>query len=129
MQNYVYYRDNDQKQYIQVDFLGDYQIGGVMTQGRSDAPDWVTKYEVLYSTDGKHYTAVPKSSTDSTPMVFAGNFDQNTPVKQMFPLIRARWIRYSALQIPNTIKNLKIGMSKISTITILKLKQFCFTMQ
>ena len=90
---YHCFRDNDQKQYIQVDLGASYQIAGVVTQGRSDAPEWVTKYEVYYSRDGKHYTAVPTSTTDSSPRVFNGNTDQNTPVKNMFPLIYAKWIR------------------------------------
>ena len=87
------YRNNDLKQFIQVDFLAPYYIGGVVTQGLAEADKWVTKYEVYYSTDGKHYTAIPNSPTDLTPKVFDGNTDQVSPVMQTFNLVPARWVR------------------------------------
>ncbi|XP_052248669.1 mucin-5AC-like isoform X9 [Dreissena polymorpha] len=85
--------ENNLKQYIQVDFLAPYYLGGIVTQGRADAPQWVTRYEVYYSTDGRHFSAIPKSYLDSSPMVFSGNSDKSTPVAHKFPLISARWIR------------------------------------
>lgn len=86
-------RENNLKQYIQVDFLAPYYLGGIVTQGRADANQWVTRYEVYYSTDGRHYSAIPKSYLDSSPMVFTGNSDKSTPVAHKFQLISARWIR------------------------------------
>ncbi|KAL4222951.1 Mucin-5B [Mactra antiquata] len=90
--------ENNLKQYIQVDFLAPYYVGGVVTQGRTDANQWVTKYEIFYSTDGKHYQSVPRSVVDNTPMVFTGNSDRNTPETHMFPLVAARWIRIHPLE-------------------------------
>jgi len=81
------------KQYIQVDFMAPYYVGGVATQGKANSTQWVTQYEVYYSTDGKHYTAVPISATNSRPKLFTGNTDEETPVVNLFPLITARWIR------------------------------------
>ena len=92
--NYLCFSYNDLKQYIQVDFLAPYYIGGVVTQGRVDEPQWVTKYELYYSTDGKHYTAIPTSPLSNIPMVFIGNADQVGLMMHKFPLISARWIRF-----------------------------------
>ena len=50
-------------------------------------------FQVFYSTDGRHYQAVPTSYTDGTPVTFTGNTDSSTPVTHMFNLITARWIR------------------------------------
>ncbi|GFN75364.1 mucin 5ac, oligomeric mucus/gel-forming [Plakobranchus ocellatus] len=73
--------DNDQN--IQVDFLAPYEISGVVTQGRSDTEAWVTKYAVYYSTDGISFH--PVLGADNKPIVFSGNSDQFTPVKNFFP--------------------------------------------
>ncbi|WAR14241.1 HMCT-like protein [Mya arenaria] len=81
--------ENNIKQYIQVDFLAPYYVGGIKTEGRSDKDQWVTKYEIYYSTDGKHYSALPKSYMDSSPMVFTGNKDSGTPVANLFNLVAA----------------------------------------
>lgn len=93
----VNFSENNLKQYIQVDFLAPYYVGGVVTQGRAELPQWVTKFEIFYSTDGKHYQSVPRSVNDNSPMVFTGNTDNDTPVTHAFPLITARWIRYCKL--------------------------------
>ncbi|WAQ93441.1 EDIL3-like protein [Mya arenaria] len=75
--------ENNMKQYIQVDFLAPYYVGGIKTEGRSDKDQWVTQYEIYYSTDGKHYSALPKSFLDSSPMVFDANKDSGTPVTNL----------------------------------------------
>ncbi|WAR09825.1 MFGM-like protein [Mya arenaria] len=75
--------ESNKKQFIQVDFLAPYYVGGIKTEGRSDKDQWVTKYEIYYSTDGKHYSALPKSYLDSSPMVFSGNKDSGTPVTNL----------------------------------------------
>ncbi|XP_067650638.1 mucin-5AC-like [Haliotis asinina] len=83
----------DTKQWIEVDFGASYAIAGVSTQGRSDGAAWVTKYEVYYSNDGRTFNAINTSPTDTVPRVFEGNFDQNTPLMNVFPEINARFIR------------------------------------
>ncbi|WAR09835.1 CRAM-like protein [Mya arenaria] len=95
--------ENNMKQYIQVDFLAPYYVGGIKTEGRSDKDQWVTKYEIYYSTDGKHYSALPKSYLDSSPMAFSGNKDSGTPVTNLFNLVAARWIRIHPIEWNNAI--------------------------
>ncbi|WAQ93429.1 MFGM-like protein [Mya arenaria] len=95
--------ESNKKQYIQVDFLAPYYVGGIKTEGRSDKDQWVTKYEIYYSTDGKHYSALPKSYLDSSPMVFSGNKDSGTPVTNLFNLVAARWIRIHPVEWHNAI--------------------------
>ncbi|PVD30857.1 hypothetical protein C0Q70_10132 [Pomacea canaliculata] len=43
---------SNDKQWIEVDFLTSYAIGGIATQGSADSPYWVTRYELYYSNDG-----------------------------------------------------------------------------
>ena len=38
--------------WIQVDFLSDKQVTGVVTQGRHNVAQWVTEYKVEYVEDG-----------------------------------------------------------------------------
>lgn len=73
--------------------MAPYYVGGVATQGKAGSTQWVTKYEVYYSTDGKQFTPVPTSEENSKPRVFDGNTDEGTPMVNKFPLIAARWIR------------------------------------
>lgn len=73
--------------------MAPYYIGGVATQGKAGSTQWVTKYEVYYSSDGRHFSAIPESETSNKPMVFTGNTDEGTPVVNNFPLIVARWVR------------------------------------
>ena len=49
---------NDQDQWIQV-ALGKLQsVSGIILQGREDEDQWVTEYQVEYSTDGKAWQYV-----------------------------------------------------------------------
>ena len=43
---------DDMHQFIQVDLLTPHYVTGVTTQGRLDAPSYVTGYRFLYSQDG-----------------------------------------------------------------------------
>ncbi|XP_041367296.1 uncharacterized protein LOC121381939 [Gigantopelta aegis] len=79
------------RQWIQVDFGALYPVSGVITQGRSDIPQWVMKFEVYYSNDGQHFR--PILSETSQLKVFTGNADQNTPKTNIFPAVTARYIR------------------------------------
>ena len=84
---------SDNKQWIEVDFLTSYAIGGVSTQGSADSDNWVTRYEVYYSNDGQQFYPVPETPGGNTAQVFRGNFDRNTPIMHLFPLVHARYIR------------------------------------
>lgn len=89
----IFDRINNNLQYIQVDFLAPYQVGGIVTQGQQDQALWVTKYEVYYSRDGRHFYPITTSSMDKSPKTFTGNQNQNTPITHEFPLVMARYIR------------------------------------
>lgn len=54
---------DDKYQYIQVDFLEERYISGVTTQGRPDAPSYVTSFRVLYSVDGVNWNVYQESLT------------------------------------------------------------------
>jgi len=51
---------NDSSQWLQVDLSSPYtKVTRVATQGRKDAPQWVTKYKLQFSNDGvkfRYYT-------------------------------------------------------------------------
>ncbi|XP_025095226.1 lactadherin-like [Pomacea canaliculata] len=83
---------SNDRQWIEVDFLTSYAIGGISTQGSADSPYWVTRYEIYYSNDGQNFYPVPTSG-NQIQNIFEGNTDQNTPVMHLFPVIHARYIR------------------------------------
>ena len=61
-------------------------VGGVITQGRRDADQWVTEYQVKTTKDGSTWTSVG---------TFSGNSDRNTKVKQMFAKpVEAKSVRF-----------------------------------
>ena len=54
---------NDPNQWLQVDLESQYtKVTRVATQGRDDRPQWVTKYKLQFSNDGKnlHYYMEPR---------------------------------------------------------------------
>lgn len=53
---------NDQKQWLQVDFLKVIKVEKVATQGRSDLDQWVIKYTLSYSRDGVFWSEYLKVS-------------------------------------------------------------------
>ena len=46
---------NDDNQWLQVDLLGQYIVTRVATQGRNGYSQWVRKYKLQYSDDGKNF--------------------------------------------------------------------------
>ncbi|KAK3611483.1 hypothetical protein CHS0354_039095 [Potamilus streckersoni] len=89
---------SNERQWIQVDFLAPYAFAGIITQGRADMPQWVTKYQVFYSNDGRNWIPVPVSYKDSTPRIFTANTDQNTPVTNSFQVVFGRFIRINPVE-------------------------------
>ena len=51
-------KTNDKNQWIQVDLKEPTLVSGVDTQGRADYDQWVTRYKVQYSGDGKSWSFV-----------------------------------------------------------------------
>lgn len=78
-------KSNDKGQWIQVDLSKVSKITGIVTQGRQDYNQWVTKYDVQHSYDGV---------TFSNYGSLLGNTDRNTKIGHILkPAITARFIR------------------------------------
>ncbi|XP_033109289.1 lactadherin-like, partial [Anneissia japonica] len=78
----------DQNQWIQVDLGKLHKVQGVITQGRNDNLQyrylqWVTSYEIFYSSDGNLFQPIRNSYCQVTR--FVGNSDQDTNVTNIFP--------------------------------------------
>ena len=85
--------ENTVGEYIQADFGQLQRIQAIATQGRQDYDQWVTSYQLAYSTDGVTYHYVT-SDDDGSDRVFGGNIDQNTVVEHSLDvLIVARFVR------------------------------------
>ena len=46
---------SDMSQYLQIDLNKEMTLSGVATQGQIDAPNWVAKYSIQHSTDGRNW--------------------------------------------------------------------------
>ncbi|KAK3730962.1 hypothetical protein QZH41_007184 [Actinostola sp. cb2023] len=68
-------RHNRVGQWIQVDLNRVTKVTGIATQGRSDANQWVKKYKLQYSSDGKTFNNYEEGK------VFTANKDRNSVVK------------------------------------------------
>ena len=65
----------------------------IATQGRQDAPQWVTSYKLAYSTTGATYSYVSDDDAGGE-RVFAANSDQNTIVEHALGhVMLARFVR------------------------------------
>ncbi|XP_033117579.1 uncharacterized protein LOC117117396 [Anneissia japonica] len=89
-------KSNDSDPWIQADLGSLSKITGVITQGREDASEWVTSFEVLYSIDGEQFETIMNSNGEIE--VFTGNSDRNTSVENMFHVpVYAMVIRISPI--------------------------------
>ncbi|XP_052813993.1 inactive carboxypeptidase-like protein X2 [Mya arenaria] len=75
--------NNDEHQYIQVQFNGLNNVVGVALQGRHDYDQFVTAYKVFYSGDCVDFSTI--LDTNGNDMVFNGNTDRDTIVTSMLP--------------------------------------------
>ncbi|KAK2853822.1 hypothetical protein Q5P01_006483 [Channa striata] len=83
----------DNSQWLQVDLREVMVVSGILTQGRCDADEWVTKYSVQYRTDEKLNWIYYKDQTGNN-RVFYGNSDRSSSVQNLLrPPIVARFIR------------------------------------
>ncbi len=64
---------SDTEQWIQVNLTESQLVRGVMTQGRADCDEWVTKYTVQYSNDSVTWYNV--TGENQTAMVSCNNID------------------------------------------------------
>ncbi|XP_078357060.1 uncharacterized protein LOC144641914 [Oculina patagonica] len=95
---------NDANQWLQVHLGSDNtEVTRVATQGRSDYPQWVTKYKLQYSKDGMNFPYY-KEQGKTADKDFTGNTDQDTVVyHELRPPIRARYIRFRPIAWHNHI--------------------------
>ncbi|XP_067116977.1 retinoschisin 1a [Osmerus mordax] len=83
----------DSSQWIQVDLREVKVVSGILTQGRCDAEEWITKFSVQYRTDEKLNWVYYKDQTGNN-RVFYGNSDRSSSVQNLLrPPIVARYIR------------------------------------
>ncbi|EDO48077.1 predicted protein, partial [Nematostella vectensis] len=81
---------SDHNQWLQIQF-DQTKVTGVATQGRQDAHQWVTRYNLLHSTDGTTFTTYRYPSSDK---LFQANRDRSSVVyNALNPPIYARFLR------------------------------------
>ncbi|XP_050388408.1 lactadherin [Patella vulgata] len=86
-------RFKDDQQWIQIDLLHPKNITGIVTQGRPGHNQWVKSYIVRTSLDGVNFIPITDFGK-TTPLIFAGNIDHETPKTQIFgQKISARFVR------------------------------------
>eukprot|EP00118_Oscarella_pearsei_P028832 m.3048 g.3048 ORF g.3048 m.3048 type:complete len:513 (+) comp9027_c0_seq1:429-1967(+) len=73
----------DTRQWMQINFEKKKTITAVATQGRADADEWVTSYQIAYSTDGSNWIFY-KDEESREPKMFDGNSDRESVVKNSF---------------------------------------------
>ncbi|XP_028299099.1 retinoschisin 1a [Gouania willdenowi] len=83
----------DNNQWLQIDLNEVMVVSGILSQGRCDADEWVTKYSVQYRSDEKLNWIYYKDQTGNN-RVFYGNSDRSSSVQNLLrPAIIARYIR------------------------------------
>ncbi|XP_072025093.1 uncharacterized protein [Amphiura filiformis] len=83
---------NDQEQWLQIDLYRQLLVTGVVLQGRGDAEEWVTTYNVEYGIDGVTWDYV--RDDNETVELFEGSWDGNSLATHMFfQGVIARYIR------------------------------------
>ncbi|XP_078614351.1 uncharacterized protein LOC144883627 [Branchiostoma floridae x Branchiostoma japonicum] len=91
-------------QWLQVEVGLALSVTGVITQGSSEASEWVTSYKLQFSMDGSNW--VTQMDQSGVEQIFEGNFDRNTIVTATLPApVATRYVRF----LPQTWKN-KIRM-------------------
>ncbi|KAF7205016.1 retinoschisin 1 [Nothobranchius furzeri] len=84
---------NDQHQWIQIDLKEEGVVSGILTQGRCDADEWITKYSIQYRSVETLNWIYYKDQTGNN-RVFYGNSDRMSTVQNLLrPPIIARFIR------------------------------------
>ncbi|XP_053311849.1 retinoschisin [Spea bombifrons] len=83
----------DNGQWLQIDLREVKAISGIMSQGRCDTDEWMTKYSVQYRVDDTLNWVYYKDQTGNN-RVFYGNSDRSSTVQNFLrPPIIARYIR------------------------------------
>ncbi|XP_023679729.2 retinoschisin-like isoform X1 [Paramormyrops kingsleyae] len=83
----------DSSQWLQIDLKEVNVVSGILTQGRCDADEWVTKYSLQYRSDKNLNWIYYKDQTGNN-RVFYGNSDRSSSVQNLLrPPIVARYVR------------------------------------
>ncbi|XP_005341194.4 retinoschisin [Ictidomys tridecemlineatus] len=83
----------DSSQWLQIDLKEIKVISGILTQGRCDIDEWMTKYSVQYRSDESLNWIYYKDQTGNN-RVFYGNSDRSSTVQNLLrPPIISRFIR------------------------------------
>ncbi|XP_052425764.1 retinoschisin 1a [Carassius gibelio] len=83
----------DTNQWLQIDLKEVKVVSGILTQGRCDSDEWITKYTMQYRTNEKLNWIYYKDQTGNN-RVFYGNSDHSSTVQNLLrPPIVARYIR------------------------------------
>ncbi|XP_033972866.1 retinoschisin 1a [Trematomus bernacchii] len=83
----------DNSQWVEIDLMEVKLVSGILTQGRCDADEWITKFSVQYRTDVKLNWIYYKDQTGNN-RVFYGNSDRSSSVQNLLrPPVVARFIR------------------------------------
>ncbi|XP_030842312.1 uncharacterized protein LOC580443 [Strongylocentrotus purpuratus] len=84
---------NDYEQWIKADLRAVYIVQGVITQGQPNFDQWVTRFTISHSLDGKTWAKVKDHCTSETK-TFVGNHDSRTPIVNFFDRdFKARLVR------------------------------------
>ena len=98
-------KTNAVDQWMQIDLGALKPVTGVVTQGRTDADQWVTGYTISTSTDGSTWTPV------NSAQKFSGNTDRNTKVEHVFSSVSALYVRFNVQSWHNHI-SMRAGFIK-----------------
>ncbi|XP_073794420.1 retinoschisin 1b isoform X1 [Danio rerio] len=83
----------DSSQWLQVDLLQVRVVSGILSQGRCDADEWITKYSLQYRSE-EHLNWVYYKDQTGNNRVFYGNTDRSSTVQNLLrPPIVARYLR------------------------------------
>ncbi|XP_023656630.1 retinoschisin [Paramormyrops kingsleyae] len=83
----------DSSQWLQIDLKEVHVVSGILTQGRCDADEWMTKYSIQYRSNETLNWIYYKDQTGNN-RVFYGNSDRSSSVQNLMrPPIVARYIR------------------------------------
>ncbi|XP_028835220.1 retinoschisin 1a [Denticeps clupeoides] len=83
----------DATQWIQIDLKTVKVVSGILTQGRCDADEWITKYSIQFRSNESLNWIYYKDQTGNN-RVFYGNSDRSSSVQNLLrPPIVARYIR------------------------------------
>ncbi|XP_072041305.1 lactadherin-like [Amphiura filiformis] len=85
---------SDINQWIQAEMAEETLVTGVMIQGRSNSPQWVTEFKVQYSHDGNYWKFVqtPDTQTDMSEHTALDSFT-GTPPTHWFRYVDDTWVK------------------------------------